>query len=144
MTLCPSRLFGGPDHLFVPNIVLPHGEDPSSPSAPWRPIDGTINNADLGELYTHPHVARTLYVTRDIRPARILTLAWDTPAAMYVSGGVFPPGWHECRVVTEEMIARMWEAGAQLEVGGVIEDEWKRAEMLERVRGVLRIVEEMR
>lgn len=150
--LCPSRLFGGPNHRHVPNIAIRHGEDPatgatSTPtpaatSGAWRPIDGTINAAALGFLYHPPHLAHTVYVSRDILAVPLITLAWDTPPSVYVYGGLFPPGWHECRAADTEMITKLCEGAAMIEAGDTAMDEWKRAEVMGRVRTVLRLWDE--
>lgn len=108
----PSIVFGGPDRRFLPNVVIDTNVNGASAgghaSGPrWWPIDVTVNNATWGPLYVPPHVARVVYVSRNLYVARVLTLTWDTPDVVYVLGGAFPPGWHECRRVTAELIAEV-------------------------------------
>jgi hypothetical protein len=150
--LCPSRIFGGPTARFVPNIVLP-ALPPGTLDDPdvWRPIDHLVGNAALGPFYVAPHVARAVYVSRDVRFVRVLVLAWDTPdmIAVYGAAAGWPLGWQESRRLTPEMLTMLQQKAAELLAGagppardggaaagqgGV--DEWKAAEIEAKVRAV--------
>lgn len=136
--LGPSRLFGGPERRFVPNIVIPPGDI----GATWRPIDGTVGAGELGPMFAAAHVARSVYVSRCVRAVRVLTLAWDTPDTIYVSGGLLPLGWHECRLVTAELLAEVRQRAAEFQAGGAGAvaggaDEWKQAEAAAKVRDLV-------
>lgn len=118
VNLPPSRIFGGPDRRFVENIVL-RANDTGEAGTAWRPIDGRVGNAEFGPMCVAPHVARTVYVSRDVRPVRVLTLAWDTPdiIAVYGAAAGWPPGWHECRRLTADMLRGLQEKAAELIAG---------------------------
>lgn len=114
VNLAPSRIFGGPERRFIENIVLRANDEHT-----WRPIDGRVGDPTRGPLCVAPHVARAVYVSRDVRPVRVLTLAWDTPEmiAVYGAAAGWAPGWHECRLLTAAMLLGLQEKAAELIAG---------------------------